>query len=419
MLKRSEQAALIAKIPLFAGLPKTELEHLTDTLHPQEFPAGTILIREGESDEKFYILLEGEAEVIKALGTPDERQLAVRPQGTLFGEMSLFDPQGRHTASVRSLSTAYTLEMTRQDFDRLLQRYPDLAYDMVRQMSRRLEDTENATIIDLREKNRQLTIAYRELQAAQEQLVIKERLEKELAIARQIQESILPDSLPKLAGFDIAALAIPAREVSGDYYDFIPIDRHRFGLVLGDACDKGIPAALFINLTNSLVHIEAKRNPSPEATLQLVNQHLIEMSHSGMFVTLLYGILDISGRFDYCRAGHPYPLIMDGSRHMVETTSHAGMPLGITDDIELDAQAVTIPEGGLLMIFSDGLSEAMDSKENQFGIDRVIQALPSISHLPAEQVCGELWQCVKDFVGERPQSDDFTVVVIKRTGVPA
>jgi sigma-B regulation protein RsbU (phosphoserine phosphatase) len=413
-MKRSEQANLIAKIPLFARLPKTELEHLAETLQPREFNAGAVLIWEGEADEQFYILLEGEAEVIKALGTPDERQLAIRSHGSLFGEMSLFDPQGCHTASVRAYTHIHVLEMTRQDFDRLLHRYPTLAYDMVRQMSCRLEETENVTILDLREKNRQITFAYKELQAAQEQLVIKERLERELAIARQIQESILPESLPQLEGFDIAALTIPAREVSGDYYDFISINRHRFGLVIGDACDKGIPAALFINLTNSLVHIEAPRNPSPEATLQLVNHHLLEMSHSGMFVTLLYGILDVSGRFDYCRAGHPYPVILDGNRQLVDTTSNPGMPLGITEEIDLDAQSVSIPPGGLIVIYSDGLSEALDAADNQFGVERLVLGLQANSYLSAAQVCTQLWKGVQEFIGDHPQSDDFTVIVIKR-----
>jgi sigma-B regulation protein RsbU (phosphoserine phosphatase) len=415
MLNRSEQVALIAKIPLFAGLPDSELMHLADTLQPCEFDPGELLIREGESDEHFYILLEGEAEVIKALGTSDERQLAIRPQGTLFGEMSLFDPQGSHTASVRAHTVALTLEMTRQDFNRLLHRYPSLAYDMVRQMSLRLEDTENTTILDLREKNRQLTTAYQELKTAQEQLLIKERLERELAIARQIQESILPDSLPQLEGFDIAALTIPARAVGGDYYDFISINRHRFGLVIGDACDKGIPAALFINLTNSLVHIEAPRNPSPEACLQLVNHHLIEMSHSGMFVTLLYGILDISGSFDYCRAGHPYPIVLDSHMQLVEAVSSPGMPLGIDENIELDAQTVVIPTGGLIVMYSDGLSEALDGSDSQYGVERLRNALLTIGHLPAAQICSLIWKEVQEFVGEQPQSDDFTIIVIKRS----
>jgi sigma-B regulation protein RsbU (phosphoserine phosphatase) len=410
-----ELASLIAQVPLFASLPPAERIHLANTLQPREFDHDAVLLKEGESDEHFYILLEGEVDVIKAYGSPDERQLAIRLPGSIFGEMSLFDPHGRHTASVHARTHIHTLEMTRRDFDALLQRYPKLAYDMVRQMSRRLEDTENATILDLREKNIQLTQAYDELKAAQEQLVIKERLERELAIARQIQESILPDCLPQLEGFDIAALSVPARAVGGDYYDFIPIDPRRFGLVVGDACDKGIPAALFINLTNSLVHIEAPRNPSPEATLHLVNRHLLEMSHSGMFVTLLYGILDISGRFDYCRAGHPYPLVLDEELHIIETISSSGMPLGIMEDIELDAQTVTIPPGGLIVIYSDGLSEALDASEGQFGTERLVKELTSISHLQAAQICAQLWKRVQEFVGEQPQSDDFTAIVIKRS----
>lgn len=414
-MKQNEKVALLAKVLLFASLPRFELERLAETLQPHEFTQGTLMMREGESDQHIYILLEGEVEVIKALGTPDERQLAVRPPGSLFGEMSLFDPKGSHTASVRVRTPVYVLEMTRQDFDQLLLRYPALVYDMARQLSRHLGDTEKATILDLREKNRQLTRAYQELKDAQDQLVTKERLEKELAIARQIQESILPDSLPHLDGFDIAALTVPAREVGGDYYDFIPINQHRFGLVIGDACDKGIPAALYINITNSLVHIEAPRNPSPEATLQLVNHHLLAMSRSGMFVTLLYGILDVSGRFDYCRAGHPYPVVLDEHLRLVETASKTGMPLGITEQIELDAQTVTIPPGGLMVIYSDGLSEAQDVHDNQYGAERLVIELPAVSHLPAAQVCAHLWKQVQEFVGGQPQADDFSVIVIKHS----
>ena len=414
-MKRTEQVTLIAQIPVFSSLPHLELERLADMLRPCDFVAGALLIQEGERDDHFYILLEGEAEVIKALGTPDERLLAVRPRGTLFGEMSLFNPQGCHTASVRARTAAHALEMTRQDFDALLHRRPTLVYDMMRQMSRRLEDTENATIIDLREKNRQLTQAYQELQAAQDQLIVKEKLEKELAIARQIQMSILPESLPHLAGFEIAALTVPARAVGGDYYDFITLDEDRFGLVVGDACDKGIPAALLINLANSLVHVEAPRNPSPAATLRLVNRHLFEMSHSGMFVSLLYGVLDTSGRLDYCRAGHPHPLVLDGDLRLVETGSSPGMPLGIAEEIMLDARSVTIPPGGLAVLYSDGLSEARDASDCEFGAERLATELPAISHLPAEQVCDRLWNRVQEFSGDQPQSDDFTVVVIKRS----
>jgi len=412
----TEQATFVAQIPLFAALPRPELEHLASKLKPREFAPGTVLLHEGKCDDHFYILVDGEVEVIKALGSPDERPLATKPRGTLLGEMSLFNPERRHTASVRAKAHVRAMEMTRHDFDALLHRVPTLVYEMLRLMSQRLEGAENATIRDLREKNRQLTVAYQELQAAQAQLIVKERLERELAIARQIQESILPESLPHLDGFDIAALTLPARAVGGDYYDFFPLDGGRVGLVVGDACDKGIPAALFINLTNSLVHVEAPRTPSPEATLRLVNQHLLEMNRSGMFATLLYGVLDGSGQLDYCRAGHPHPLVLDQDLRPVETQPGRGMPLGLLEDVQLDAQAVTIPIGGLAVVYSDGLSEALDRSGNQFGAERLAAELPAISHLPAADVCAQLWSLVEAFMGDQPQSDDFTVVVVKRVG---
>ena len=113
-MKRSDKLTLISQIPLFANLPDDELAHLVETLHPGEYNPATLLIQEGEADDRFYILLEGEAEVIKALGTPDERRLAIRSSGAVFGEMSLFVPDGTRTASVRACTAIRTLEMTRQ-----------------------------------------------------------------------------------------------------------------------------------------------------------------------------------------------------------------------------------------------------------------------------------------------------------------
>lgn len=425
-----EQSDRISQIPLFAALPRSELIRLVEVLEPCEFFPGDLLIREGENDEHFYILIEGEVEVVKALGTPDERLLGVKPHGTLFGEMGLFDPEGRHTASVRARTPIHALEMTRQEFDALLHRHPNMAYRMMRQISRRLEESENATILDLREKNLQLTRAYQELQEAQEQLIIKEKLDQELAIAQQIQMSILPENLPHLAGFDIAGLTYPAQAVGGDYFDIIPLKGNRFGLMISDVCDKGIPAALFANLVYSLMHVEAPRNPTPEATLRVVNRHLCGMNRAGMFVSMLYGTIMASGLFDYCRAGHPHPLVLDENLCPVEIQPGAremgggsldkgkppgvGIPLGIMEEVMLDVRSVIIPPGGLAVIYSDGLSEAMNASGGEFGTERLAAELPALSHLPAEQVCAGLWKLVQEFSGGLPQSDDFTVVVIKR-----
>jgi CRP-like cAMP-binding protein len=215
------KAQLISQVPLFATLPRNEIEHLAAMLRPCEFPAETLLFSEGRTGDHFYILLEGEVEIIKALGTDAERLLAVRRAGSFIGEMSLFNRSGQYTASVRARTALHLLEMTRSDFDALLHRQPDLAYEMVRVLSLRLDESENLTIRDLLEKNRQLKQALNDLEAAQAQLIEKEKLEAELNVARTIQRSILPHDRPRLPGFDFGMRIEPMASVGGDFFDFI------------------------------------------------------------------------------------------------------------------------------------------------------------------------------------------------------
>ena len=224
---------LISQIPLFAALPRHEIAHLAATLRPLDFPEGTLLFREGTTGDLFYILLEGQVEIIKALGTPAERVLGIRQAGAFIGEMSLFSRDGSRTASVRASTPLHVLEMTRADFDALLARQPTLAYTMTRILSQRLEESENQTIRDLLEKNSQLTQAYDELKAAQAQLIEKEKLETEIDIARTIQRSFLPHDLPRLPGFDFGMRIEPMTSVGGDFFDFIPLGDGQLGLAVG------------------------------------------------------------------------------------------------------------------------------------------------------------------------------------------
>ena len=221
------KAALIRQIPLFADLHGAEIGFVGDILHEVDIAPGILLFGENDPGDRFYIIVSGEVEVIKALGTPEERTVAVRGAGEFFGEMSLFEADGRRTAGVRALTPVRLLEMLRPDFDLLLHRRPAVAYQMIRVLSLRLNNSTNTTIADLREKNRQLARAYEELKAAQAQIIEKERLEKELEMARWIQRSILPSVLPSVPGYDLGAFLMPARAVGGDLYDFIPLPDHR------------------------------------------------------------------------------------------------------------------------------------------------------------------------------------------------
>lgn len=413
----TQKEDVIGKIPLFAGLPRIELEQLAKTLQPCEFLEHDILFQEGQTDDHCFILLEGQVEIIKALGDTNERNLGVRSEGALLGEMSLFSQGGAHTASVRAHSVLKALKMTRQDFNALLHRRPSLAYQIVSSLSRRLEESENLTIIDLKEKNRQLTLAYQELKAAQVQIIEKEKLEHELEIARRIQLNILPHSLPQHPGFEFGAMMIPARAVGGDLYQFITLNRNRLGIVVGDVSDKGVPSALFMSLVYSLMRAEAGRSSTPAKVLQKVNQYLLEINVEEMYVTVLFGVLDLSsGEFTYARAGHPPPYILDDHGEPITLPIALGQPLGLFDDPILDEQSLRLPSGGLALIYSDGLSEASDSQGEEFGTTRLQGILSATHEASPQEICRQLWDEVKTYTAGFPQQDDFTVVSIRRTG---
>lgn len=405
----------LASIPLFASLPPDEIESLKSTLKTVKVQAGKVILNEGHSDNKFYILMEGQVEIIKSLGKEEERILGVRGTGTLLGEMSLFSKDGRHTASVRSLTPLFLLRVTHSELDSLLHRQPRLAYEMFRLFSRRLEESENITILDLKEKNQQLREAYDELKAAHLQIIEKEKLEKELEISGEIQQSILPDSLPNVPGYDFGALMIPARQVGGDFYTFLNIGKNKLGIVVGDVSDKGVPAALFMALSYSLIRAETARTNSPVQALRKVNYHLLQMNSSNMFVTLVYGILDISsGDFHFARSAHPTPFLMDGKGKDVVVPVNIGQPLGLFDDPLIDEQHTNLPSGGTLLIYSDGVNETRDMRGKEYGTSKLSKTIYANRKLPAQKLCDQLWQSVQSHGEGISQQDDFTTVAVKR-----
>ena len=165
--------SILSAIPLFSTLPPTELDALAASLSDKKYPAQTVLLSEGECGDKFFIVLDGQIAILKAMGSDDERLLGLRGVGEFIGEMSLLNRDGRRTASARVHTDARLLEMTRADFDALLTRVPTIAYEMLRVLSARLDEAHNNAIAELMERNRELAEAYAELQAAQEQIIEK------------------------------------------------------------------------------------------------------------------------------------------------------------------------------------------------------------------------------------------------------
>ena len=404
----------MAKMLLFGSAPSNELEHLILNLTQIDLPANTLIFREGDYGNHFYVVLNGSVEIIKALGTADERLLSTRSPGECFGEMALLDPKHVRSASVRARNAITLLEVKRGDFDAMLQLQPALAYDMARMLSQRLRDADNATIRDLQGKNRQLAKAYQDLQAAQALIIEKEKLERELEVAREIQRSLLPRSLPDLPGFDFGARMEPARAVGGDFFDFIPFADGNLGIAVGDVSGKGVPAAIFMAMTRSLMRAEVREAASPKEALRGLNKNLLEMNDTGMFVTVLYGVLHAATcRFTYGRAGHELPVLCNELGVAVTPCCGRGEPLGVFADPEIDEKTIQLSPGETLLIYTDGMTDAIDEQGVSFGVKRLHESLGASCHLSAQGICDSLIELVMTHQCMVTQHDDVTLVAVR------
>jgi len=405
--------SLVAQVPLFAALPRSEIAHLAGHLRLVDYPAATLLLREGERGDRLFILLEGEVEIIKALGSDDERLIAARAAGDFFGEMSLLETAGKRTASARTRTPVKLWELSRADFETLLHRRPALAYEMLREISQRLRTAQEGRIADLHEKNRRLTEAYEELRAAHAEIVEKEKLDHEMDLARQIQERILPRRLPQPDGFELAARVVPARAVGGDLFDFIPLAPNLTAIAVGDVTGKGLAAAIFMALTRSLLRAEAGPLATPVETLRRVNGLLRDINDSATFVTMLYGVLDgDTHQFTYARAGHELPLLLGPCGETFTPDAGHAHPLGMFANPAIDERTIALPPGSTLLLYTDGATDVRDASGGRFGWDRFCAAAQASLADSAQQFCDSLWQAIAAFQGAGEQADDVTLAVV-------
>jgi sigma-B regulation protein RsbU (phosphoserine phosphatase) len=242
----------------------------------------------------------------------------------------------------------------------------------------------------------------------------KERFMKELEIAKGIQQSFLPDKEPKIEGIDIAASNIPAREVGGDFYDFIPVGKDRWGLTIADVSGKGVPAALFMALSRTLIRASATGNPNVATAIERANDLICADAKSGMFVTLFYAILDTQKRkLKYVNAGHNPPLLLKEASSAILLLKAQGIALGVVDGIKLEEAEIQLEKGDLITLFTDGVTEAINEKEEQFGQQRLLKIIKENESLSAKDIIKKIQDEVTAFSGGLPQFDDITLMIIK------
>jgi serine phosphatase RsbU (regulator of sigma subunit) len=272
----------------------------------------------------------------------------------------------------------------------------------------------NASLID------ELQDKIAQLEAAQAELVKKERMEQELALARQVQQSVLPRTFPQIPGYRFAARNAPARQVGGDFYDVIPLEDSHFGIVIADVSDKGMPAALYMALTRSLILAEARRECSPRTVLNNVNQILLELGGPGMselgepsmFVTTFYGVVDRAARrLTYARAGHDRPFLVRG-RHAQELDGR-GAILGLleADQLGLSEERVDLAPGDRLVLFTDGLTDSLSPTGEPYGSMRLRAFLEAHGNSPSRELCDAVFAELAAYQGGAEQFDDMAVLV--------
>jgi serine phosphatase RsbU (regulator of sigma subunit) len=260
----------------------------------------------------------------------------------------------------------------------------------------------------------QLRTKIEQLEAAQVELAQKERMEQEMALARQVQQSVLPRTFPHVPGFRFAAHNEPARQVGGDFYDVIDLDDDHFGLAIGDVSDKGMPAALYMALTRSLLRAEARRSLSPAAVVTSVNHLLQELGEPDMFVTVFYGVVDrTTRRMTFVRAGHDRPfLLRDGK---AAELPGKGPALGLLDNEQfvLTEEQVELSPGDCLVLYTDGLVDVLSDSEAQFDREQLQVLLESCSGLETDNFCRTVFDRLAEFSAGAAQYDDMTLLILQ------
>ena len=256
----------------------------------------------------------------------------------------------------------------------------------------------------------------------QQEMVVRERLETEVQLARQIQQTFIPQSLPVYPAWQLAARWRTARQVGGDFYDVIELPNNKLGLFIADVADKGMPAALFMALTRTLVHAAVIETDSPAEALRRVNDLLLPDTHQGMFVTAVYGVLDLEqGKFTYVNAGHNPPFWVrehgdpsTGSGQSIEKLTRTAIALGVVEQPGMQERTIPLARGDSLFLYTDGLTEAFSFDGDLFGDSRLMDALKSARTLTADEIIIAVENSLNEFVGSVPLGDDLTMLVIRK-----
>ncbi len=252
------------------------------------------------------------------------------------------------------------------------------------------------------------------------QLIDRRKLDDDLQLASEIQKILLPDQSPKINGFDVVARNYPAQQLSGDYFDFIQIDSQHYGVAIADVSGKGVPASIIMAMCRSILRSKAIGNPSPAEVLKAVNRQISPDIRKDMFITMIYLVINTeTHEVKIARAGHELPLLLEKAQGELTAIQSSGLALGIDDgeifDEVIEEKKLKLEVGDTLLLYTDGVTEALDDKGQEFDRENLISSLKNGSSLLAFDLLDNIVERVRRHIGSQNQLDDITLAIIRRT----
>lgn len=417
----------------FSSLDDGELMRLGDGCRLTRFAQGDILLAQGETGDLAYVILEGEVDIYIDIGIATV-YLAQRGTNQLVGELGALCSIPR-TATVEARTAVLAAELARDSLRASVIENKELCFQIMAELARRMDDMSHplaylsyaASALERNEYDPAILRALdndagklgtfaKTFRNLADEIVAKRQQREELAVAAEIQRSLLPRRIPadRLRGtYDLYALMRPARDVGGDFYDYFALGDHRLGLVVADVSGKGIPAALFMAISRSVIRAVATEGVSTAASLRHANQVLAADNDAMMFVTAIYAILDLTtGELEFCNAGHE-PIYRVGADGTLEQLSGGGgLPLGIDGAADYQSERLALDPGQALFFYTDGVREAFDRSREAFGYERMEDVLARNAGQPARGVVDAVMESLARFTSGAEQSDDITCLAV-------
>ncbi|MFZ1397868.1 MAG: SpoIIE family protein phosphatase [Candidatus Promineifilaceae bacterium] len=395
------------------GLDEETLQLLRQVAKRVEYPPNTTLCHQGEVEHVFYVVVKGNVAVVRVLDSGEERILNMVGKNGYFGEMGLIDDSPR-AANCVTITPTTVLEVTEEAFDKFVKNSPPLANLLLQRILSNARNVDKMYIEDLQQKNEALEQAYERLKAAQAQLVQQERLQRELELAAQVQRNLLRDDLPQFPDYAFASYLKPARQVGGDFFDVLEIDDEHVGVLIADVADKGFHAALFMAVTRTLFLQEGRHSLSPAAVALAVHKGMFDVANNDeVFLTAFYGVLHRpSGRLTYIRAAHERPFLLRPGREVMALPGGDRF-LGMMPDLVLTEETIDLEPGDRLVMFSDGVPDAVNEAEEGYGNQQLAAAVANCGNKTAAEIIDYLVKDVARWQGSADPFDDLTLLVLE------